>query len=295
MLILLVTTFIIPYRLAFMPEDPLSWQITYYLFDLMFFIDMVLCFFTTFTDPYKQIEVTSHKRIAINYFSFWFTIDFLSVFPFDAILSGNANANSLIRMARIGKMYKILRLFRLVKILKMVKSNRKLVHHFSEHMKINNGTERLIMFSGLFIIFIHVFACLWVMIYDMEKDFGTEFWIDSCYGFGDSNAKHFEMYLCSCYFIMTTVSTVGYGDISPKNSIERVFGSLLMFLGVLSFTFVSGALASILQSHDTREAVLQEKVLQLNKLRSMFPVSEALIQNIRNALNFDSNKTDGYL
>lgn len=27
----------------------------------------------------------------------------------------------------------------------------------------------------------------------------------------------------------------------------------------------------------------------------MFPVSEALIQNIRNALNFDSNKTDGYL
>jgi hypothetical protein len=27
----------------------------------------------------------------------------------------------------------------------------------------------------------------------------------------------------------------------------------------------------------------------------MYPVSEDLIQNIRNALNFDSNKTDGYL
>jgi len=34
-----------------------------------------------------------------------------------------------------------------------------------------------------------------------------------------------------------------------------------MFLGVISFTFVSGALASILQAHDTREANLQEKVL----------------------------------
>ena len=153
MFILLATTFIIPYRLAFVPTDPIEWQVAYYVFDLMFFFDMVLCFFTTFTDPYKQIEVTSHKRIAVNYFSFWFTIDLLSILPFDAILSGDANANSLIRMARIGKMYKILRLFKLFKILKMVKSNRKLVHHFSEHMKITNGTERLVMFSGLFIIF----------------------------------------------------------------------------------------------------------------------------------------------
>jgi hypothetical protein len=86
------------------------------------------------------------------------------VLPFDAILDGNANANSLMRIARIGKMYKIVRLFRLVKVLKMIKSNRKLVHHFSEHMKINNGTERLLMFSGLFVIFIHVFSCLFVML-----------------------------------------------------------------------------------------------------------------------------------
>lgn len=245
MLILLITTFIIPYRLAFIEEETTDWEITYYIFDLMFAIDMVLCFFTTFTDPYKQIEITSHKKIAYNYFSFWFTVDLLSILPFDAVLQGDANANSLIRMARIGKMYKILRLFRLVKILKMIKSNRKLVHHFSEHMKINNGTERLIMFSGLFIIFLHVFACLFVMVYEMEKDISTEFWIDSCYGFG-AGTEDIETYLCSCYYIMTTVSTVGYGDISPKNTFERVFGSVLMFLGVISFTFVSGALASIL-------------------------------------------------
>lgn len=218
----------------------------------------------------------------------------MSILPFDAILDGNSNANSLIRVARIGKMYKIVRLFRLVKILKLVKSNRRLVHHFSEKMKISNGLERLIFFSGFFIVFIHVFACLFVMLAELEKDFASEIWLDSCTNFGVEHWE-FESYLCSCYYVMTTTSTVGYGDISPKNSIERIFGCLLMFIGVLSFTFVSGALASILQSHDTREAVLQEKVLQLNKLRTMYPVTEELIQNIRNALNFDANKTDGYL
>jgi hypothetical protein len=60
---------------------------------------------------------------------------------------------------------------------------------------------------------------------------------------------------------------VGYGDLSPKNSIERVFGMSMMITGVLSFTFVSGTLASIMQSHDTKETMLHEKVLQLNKLR----------------------------
>ena len=222
---------------------------------------MILCFFTSYTDDYKQIEIFDHKKIAKNYFQFWFTIDFLSIFPFDLILTEDASdANSLIRVARIGKMYKIVRLFRLIKVLKMVKSNKKLVHQFSEHMKISNGLERLILFSGLFGIFIHVFACIFIIIVQMEGDFTHEKWTDSCYGFGPENSE-FETYICSCYFIMTTVSTVGYGDISPSNTIERVFGSLLMFIGVLCFTFVSGALASILQSHDSREAALQEKVI----------------------------------
>lgn len=70
----------------------------------------------------------------------------------------------MIRVARIGKMYKVVRLFRLLKILKLVKSNRKLVHHFSEKMKISNGMERLVFFLLFFIIFMHVGACLFVML-----------------------------------------------------------------------------------------------------------------------------------
>jgi len=132
MLILVLTTFIVPYRLAFVPEDTIEWVVLYYFFDFMFFIDVWFCFFTTYTDSYKQIEVTDHKKIAKNYVTGWFFIDLMSIFPFDAILDGNSNANSLIRVARIGKMYKVVRLFRLVKILKLVKSNRRLVHHFSE-------------------------------------------------------------------------------------------------------------------------------------------------------------------
>ena len=53
MVILLATTFIIPYRLAFVEEDTVEWTTTYFVFDLHFLIDMILCFLTTYTDTYK--------------------------------------------------------------------------------------------------------------------------------------------------------------------------------------------------------------------------------------------------
>ena len=49
---------------------------------------------------------------------------------------------------------------------------------------------------------------------------------------------------------MTTITTVGYGDISANNNLERVFGTLIMLIGVLCFSFASGSLASILGSMD---------------------------------------------
>lgn len=60
-----------------------------------------------------------------------------------------------------------------------------------------------------------------------------------------------DLYITSCYFVVTTMSTVGYGDISAGTRAERVFCTLLMFIGVVSFNFISGALASIISSYDS--------------------------------------------
>lgn len=46
------------------------------------------------------------------------------------------------------------------------------------------------------------------------------------------------LYLTSLYFITTTITTVGYGDIYGVSMLERVFIILLQFLGILLFTTV---------------------------------------------------------
>lgn len=63
-----------------------------------------------------------------------------------------------------------------------------------------------------------------------------------------------EKYLTSIYFAVTTITTVGYGDISITTQTEKIFCIFAMLVGVISFSFASGSLASILQSVDNENA-----------------------------------------
>jgi Ion channel len=63
---------------------------------------------------------------------------------------------------------------------------------------------------------------------------------------------------------VTTILTVGYGDISAQNTYEKLLCILLMIIGVISFSFATGALSSIISNYDTSEAKLKEKISTLN-------------------------------
>ena len=59
-----------------------------------------------------------------------------------------------------------------------------------------------------------------------------------------------DQYFYAAYFVVTTMTTVGYGDLSGYTTTERIYCIILMIFGVLCFTFVSGALSSIMSSVD---------------------------------------------
>lgn len=75
-----------------------------------------------------------------------------------------------------------------------------------------------------------------------------------------------EQYLTSFYFTITTITTVGYGDISGGTIAEKIGAIVLMLLGVISFSVASASLSSIFASFDQGEAALREKMSLLRKL-----------------------------
>ena len=86
----------------------------------------------------------------------------------------------------------------------------------------------------------HIVACLWVMTALFSDDQSGTWLAD----FEDYTTT--EMYTVSVYFVITTITTVGYGDISITSTFERIFCAITMILGVVAFSFASGSLASIL-------------------------------------------------
>jgi len=65
-------------------------------------------------------------------------------------------------------------------------------------------------------------------------------WIDEK-GFNEANGS--DLYVISIYFCITTLTTVGYGDINGTSKVERIFCIGLMLFGVVSFSFATSSLS----------------------------------------------------
>ena len=85
LLVLLVISLVVPYRLAFATSESYSWTVVYVTTDILFFIDIILTFFTSVSDEQKVYDITDRCEIAKRYLKGWFWIDVLSILPLDII------------------------------------------------------------------------------------------------------------------------------------------------------------------------------------------------------------------
>ena len=112
---------------------------------------------------------------------------------------------------------------------------------------------------------------------------------------GFEELDEFELYVTSYYFIVTTISTVGYGDIGPTNLTEKCFCIANMIVGVIAFSFATGSLASILSNKDTQEAHLQEKVSVLNSIYKEYCLPLDLYARLKQSLKFSKSRDQDQL
>ena len=133
---------------------------------------------------------------------------------------------------------------RLVKVAKVLKSRDTILSQFTGALKISSGVERMMFFLVVLIFFFHISACMFIVVGQFDNE--HESWLNSEFALWDT----WKLYVFSCYFVVTTISTVGYGDMSASTDLERVYCIILMLTGVSIFTFISGALSSILSNYD---------------------------------------------
>jgi hypothetical protein len=67
------------------------------------------------------------------------------------------------------------------------------------------------------------------------------------------------------YWSFQTLTTVGYGDISPFTTAEMIYSMLWMFFGVVFFSYTIGILASIMASIDKKQGDYNKTINQFNE------------------------------
>ncbi len=67
-------------------------------------------------------------------------------------------------------------------------------------------------------------------------------------------------YLEALYWTMTTLSTIGYGDVTPSTTPELLYTMLVMVLGVGVFSYVIGSVAGLIANLDRAKLHFQERV-----------------------------------
>jgi hypothetical protein len=75
---------------------------------------------------------------------------------------------------------------------------------------------------------------------------------------------------------------VGYGDVYTTNTIERIYACIIMILGVLSFSFASGSLSSIISNLDSKNALLKYKLEIIEGIRKDFKLPKKLYIKVKN-------------
>lgn len=283
--LLIYTATVTVYRIAFVDSEPLGWLIADTIIDSLFFTDIVVNCFLSYYNLEMNL-ITSRPAIFKNYLRTWMIIDLISCLPFQYIIGSDKNYSNVVRVARLPRLYKLIKVTKMMRMLKVFKDRSQLYSYTRSVVQLSIGLERLIWMLVTFLLLIHLIACFWALIGKLDET--DENWI-FYYEYLDKDS--FDLYIISFYWSITTLATVGYGDIVAKNNIERTMCSFVMLIGIFLYSYVISSITSLIGNLDTRKSKLSKKMGLLNELARQFNISKLFYKKLSKAIEYENSRS----
>ncbi|XP_006146873.1 potassium voltage-gated channel subfamily H member 6 isoform X1 [Tupaia chinensis] len=255
--------------------------------DIMFVVDIVINFRTTYVNT--NDEVVSHpRRIAVHYFKGWFLIDMVAAIPFDLLIfrTGSDETTTLIGLLKTAR------------LLRLVRVARKL-DRYSEY-----GAAVLFLLMCTFALIAHWLACIWYAIGNVERPYLEPKigWLDSLgvqlgkrYNGSDpaSGPSVQDKYVTALYFTFSSLTSVGFGNVSPNTNSEKVFSICVMLIGSLMYASIFGNVSAIIQRLYSGTARYHAQMLRIKEFIRFHQIPNPLRQRLEEYFQHAWSYTNG--
>lgn len=104
-----------------------------------------------------------------------------------------------------------------------------------------------------------------------------------------------HIYTIALYYTVTTITTVGYGDITGTNTFERIICIIIMIVGVFFFSYTSGTLTNMISNQEAHNKTLNDKIIVLNKIYEQYKLPADLYYQTKGTIEHNSNSTQDCL
>lgn len=135
----------------------------------------------------------------------------------------------------------------------------RLFSHMMEKSKDKIMPKRFKFVAAAFItvLVLNTFACGWLTIYPPKDDGVTE-------------------YIKATYWLVTTIATVGYGDITPTSNIGRVYAMFMMIMGATIWGILIASASRMMLASDHRKEKRKEKMEALHSFFTHYEIPKPL-------------------
>lgn len=147
---------------------------------------------------------------------------------------------------------------------------------------------RMIRYGMALALITNGIACLWLWVGLAET--GPLGWIQRLHL---SRTDFPDLYLHSLYWTVTTLATVGYGDITPKTSLEIILAIAMMMTGAILLAFAVGNVVSIISQLDGGRLEHRNRQSAITRYLQLNGVERQTIDRVRRFNDYQWARTRG--
>ena len=247
----------------------------------VFALDIILTFNSGIY--FKGEQVMKRKKFICVYLRFWFWVDLTSTFPFDFFLYRIFGNQTIEKSVVFNDNLNLLRALKLLKLLRLTRVSFILIK-IEDRIQ---GKTNLLVFKFTKILISILLVANWAacfMFLISRKNFSPNSFATSIQNNGMTEPV--EMYISSLYWAIVTMVSIGYGDLHPESTSERMVGIVIMNCSSIIFGYMAGSFGSILAKHTAKNKERREIVVNINKIMKIHNLPPELKKKAINHINY---------